>query len=682
MHIPKVYHGFREHWYKSQLALCDLYQSHQYSFIPNLLPEQAIQLSTQEVFGILQKRLGKKLHKALEFEYTINSSVKNQKNGNWLKTTNMVGINVRTIGNFWNVVKYALTIPESQQSVHILPIWEPGVVSSLYGISSWNINPEFFSYELQQVFPHLDTVEKQLKVMVNLLHAMGKVVGMEVIPHTDRYSEIVISNPHHFEWLQREDTEIVDYCEDLYKEVQTTILNFVKMFGSATYQNYPRNLNTFFYELSEADRNSILFGMVTDIEGRTKRRNQLINYLYSHGYESVPATMAPPYRGLVVNTAEDAKTIDEDGRIWRDYKMIEPQPMSRVFGPLTRFKLYSRLANNENWAIDFDTPNVSTWKYVSQKYYEIQEKYNFDFMRGDMSHIQMRSNGVPSNPIPYYDILQFVKNHIQKTKPYFGYFAETFLAPANLMAYGDETDHLEISEANTTLGDLQSLPVNTAAFLQRFRHYLDILTTRTFAPNFTMMTADKDDPRFDKFYLRGNVARFFVGLSLGDMPSYRGLGFECRDIHYQPAPNEHYTKLYVFQIDKGAKATKGPYQWGKNGGLYHQITKLKLYGEKIVPLINGQSTQWLLSPDVTGYKKVIAWTQNPNPQYVFITNLDEGKDLKNLKLPKIKNIKAEQLSFDFSTNPNVQKTTLVFNGINWQVGRLRKGECRVYEIMR
>ncbi|HMP12896.1 MAG TPA: hypothetical protein PKD70_03380 [Saprospiraceae bacterium] len=66
---------------------------------------------------------------------------------------------------------------------------------------------------------------------------------------------------------------------------------------------------------------------------------------------------------------------------------------------------------------------------------------------------------------------------------------------------------------------------------QPFRPYLDTLQTRTVAPAFTMMTGDKDDPRFDHFYLKGNEARFFIGLFLTDMPSYMALGFECRDPH-------------------------------------------------------------------------------------------------------------------------------------------------------
>ena len=140
----------------------------------------------------------------------------------------MVGINVRTIGSFWNIMKYMLTVPASQQSIHILPIWEPGVVASLYGMSSWNINPEFYSAELAASVPNLNTVEKQLKVVMNLLHATGRVVGMDVIPHTDRYSEIVLANPQYFEWLQRKDIEIINHRADLYEEAQAIILQFLK----------------------------------------------------------------------------------------------------------------------------------------------------------------------------------------------------------------------------------------------------------------------------------------------------------------------------------------------------------------------------------------------------------------------------------------------------------------------
>ena len=46
----------------------------------------------------------------------------------------MVGINVRTVGTLFNVIKYALTIPVGEglhNAIHLLPLWEPGVVGSM-----------------------------------------------------------------------------------------------------------------------------------------------------------------------------------------------------------------------------------------------------------------------------------------------------------------------------------------------------------------------------------------------------------------------------------------------------------------------------------------------------------------------------------------------------------------------
>jgi hypothetical protein len=137
------------------------------------------------------------------------------------------------------------------------------------------------------------------------------------------------------------------------------------------------------------------------------------------------------------------------------------------------------------------------------------------------------------------------------------------------------------------------------------------------------MTADKDDPRFDSFYLNGNETRHFIALFLTDMPSYMGLGFECRDPHPTPAPNEHYTKLYVFQVQEGAKSTKGAYVWGKNQALYAQLVRQKMLSETIGAAIKDAPTRWLLAPDPQGERSIIAWTQATNPAYVFMANLNQ-----------------------------------------------------------
>jgi hypothetical protein len=137
------------------------------------------------------------------------------------------------------------------------------------------------------------------------------------------------------------------------------------------------------------------------------------------------------------------------------------------------------------------------------------------------------------------------------------------------------------------------------------------------------MTADKDDPRFDKFYTNGNETRYFIGLFLTDMPSYMALGFECRDLHLSPAPNEHYTKLYVFRDSRGPKATSGPYIWGKNEQLYQRLNRQKSLSEEIFSEIREADTRWLAPPDYTGSVKVIAWTQNSDARYIFAANLDQ-----------------------------------------------------------
>lgn len=588
-----------------------------------ITPESALQTPVGDIIQLLEQAFGSELYPAFDPMADVASPLSGHSDTDFLKTANAVGINVRTIRHFWNIIPYALTLPEAQNAIHILPIWEPGVVSSLYGPSSWNINPEFFSPELVANFPHLDTVEKQLKVVVNVLHLLNKAVGMDVVPHTDRFSEMAVANPQYFEWLQRRDLKIIRHESGLHRDVQVLIFKHLQQQGSAVPGLLPfDSIEDFFETLPESERLKMLFGEKYDYKGRLTRRKAIVRLLYEHGYETVPATMGPPYRGIEVDPRPEAKVVDEEGFVWRDYRITKPQFFSRVFGPLARYKLYESKNDNRDWELDFDRPNKVAWKYVCEHYRSLQAEFGFDFMRGDMSHVQMRPEGVPPKRDEYYDLLGAVKQIVLREKPWFGYFAESFLAPPGEMAYGDECDHLEASFADSTLGDLQSEPVGTEKFVQDFWQYRQWLETRQFAPNFTILTADKDDPRFDKFYLEGNELRYFIALFLSDMPSYMALGFECRDPHPQPAPNEHYSKYYVFQMLNDPKTTRGPYQWGQNGQLYAKLVRQKLLAAEIFPGIKDAKTAWLLPPDRTGVNKVIAWTQAKNPKYLFVANFD------------------------------------------------------------
>ncbi len=694
--IPTVHQQFHDQWQSEKTDLLAAYQEGETSFIPNLLPETAVNLTAAETLSILNSRLGETLGVAFDPQYSnpedlsatlpaaIRSPVVDQPDGSWLKQANMVGLNVRTVQSFWNIVKYALTLPAAQDAIHILPIWEAGVVGSLYGMSSWQLNNEFYSAELAEIKPHLNTTGKQLKAVINILHALGKTVGMDVIPHTDRYSQIVLASPQLFEWLQRQDTLIVNQRADLHEAVQDQIWAFLQKNGSAVAgEELPVSAEIFFNDLDESRRILLLFGTTEDKSGRDGRRNQLIQHLYLYGYEPVPGTMAPPFRGLEVNKHPKAKTVDSNGMVWRDYLITQPQSMSRVFGPLSRYKLYDRLDDNRDWAVDFAAPRQNVWQYVCENYADVQQKYGFDFMRGDMAHVQMRPDGVPSEIDDYYDILAAVKNYIRQEKGarYFGYFAETFIAPRDIMTYGEEFDHLEAADADTTLGDLQSVPVGTPVFVQRLRQYDDLAATRSCTPSFTVMTADKDDPRFDEFYLDGNEARLFMALFLTDMPSYMGLGFEVRDAHYEPAPNEHYSKLYVFQQSEGPQATHGDYVWGRNGHLFHTIMRLRLYLDSMFAQIKGRPCRWLLPPDALGERKEIAWTQgDDHPTHLFVVNLNTKATSGKFGIPLIPNVTTDvPLTLDFSTADSGEEQ-LVYNGRHYQVQQMLPGEGRVYRI--
>ncbi|MEZ0611273.1 hypothetical protein ACAW74_22370 [Fibrella sp. WM1] len=607
-------------WQQQYPTYLNAFQTGQSSYVPNLLPQIAVQFSVYQTLDILQKRLGTDLlRRALDPQQTVPSPRLGQPSGRWLRQSNMVGVNVRTIGSFWNVVNYTLTLPACHDSIHLLPIWEPGVVGSLYGMVSWQINPEFYSVDLARFIPTLDTVDKQLKVVTNLLHALGRTVGMDVIPHTDRFSEMALIHPALFEWVHRDGHRLVDHSENVYRHVEEVIWQFMHQHGTADGSPITYSKSVFFSTqiplLTDEQRHLILFGRPGDYSGRLQRRLDLIKHLTNQGFETLPMTMAPPYRGLHI--VPDDFITDEFGQVWYQYSFNQPQPFSRVFGPLARYKFYHSLNDNRDWQLDFGRPNRAAWEYICRKVRACQQQFNFDFMRGDMAHVQPRPGGVPSEGVPaipdaFYDPLRTIKHYVQQQgTPHFGFFAETFLAPPDTMAYGDEVAHLEAIDADSTLGDLQSMVVGSAVFNEQLATYLELAETQSFAPNFTVMTADKDDPRFDEFYHTGNTFRYFVSLFLPQLPSYVGLGFEVRNLHLERGANEEYTKLYVFRISDESqtdKVTHGPFVWGTNVEQFMNIQLIRSFAETHWSDLSNKPVVWLQKPVVeAGVGISLAW---------------------------------------------------------------------------
>jgi hypothetical protein len=448
------------------------YARRQTSFAVGLIPQSALAMPLWDVLGALTQRYGDAVTAALSDEaidletpltdlpVMVRSPRAGEPDSSWMRRTNMVGINVRTVGDYGGVIKYALTLPAAFDSVQLLPVWEPGVVKSLYGIAGWNLNYEFFSDELYEYAPNLNTIEKQLRATSNILHVMGKSVGMDVIPHTDRFSEPALANPDLFEWMKVIDREIVDHSDGVVRDVEAAIHVWLTERGTANGGAVPDETVDLF-ELGEGSRLGLMFGRPDDLYGRIARRVDLIQYLKWFGLEPVPATMGVPFRGIEVDPEPSHTVVDDYGMEWPDFVITKPEFMSRAFSPLARFKLYERLDDNADWEIDFSRPRPEVWEYVCRHYAATQHIGNFDFMRGDMSHVQMRPDGVPDVVDEYYDILAAVKTHIQRTAnmPWFAYFAETFLPARDVFQFGEELDHLDASLADATLGDLQSTVV-------------------------------------------------------------------------------------------------------------------------------------------------------------------------------------------------------------------------------
>ncbi len=675
------------------------YRSGKSSFLAGARPQDALKLPIDDVIDLLRSRFGDTVDLALSDEAIdlsrptselppgVLSPLHRLGDSSWMQRTNMVGVNIRTVGDYAGVVKYAMTLPRAFDSIHLLPIWEPGVVESLYGIASWNLNTHFFSREWHRVFPRLDTVGKQLRAVSNLLHLMGKAVGMDVIPHTDRFSEAAVGTPSLFEWMRVVDDRIVDQAETLTDVVEDTVYQWLEIRGSASSDlAVPPDSHSLF-ALPEADRLLALFGSPADRTGRIDRRIDLIKHLKHLGLEPVPATMGVPYRGIEVDPG--SVVVDHHGMRWPDYRMQTPTPMSRVFSPLARFKLYGRLDDNANWEIDFSQPREHVWDYVRRHYAETRHVGNFDFMRGDMSHVQMRPGGVPDRVSEHYDILAAVKTHMQAEVPWFGYFAESFLPPRDVFQYGEELDHLEASLADATLGDLQSTEVGSPEFLQRFRRYLDDLNTRSVAPAFCVGTADKDDPRFDVLYEAGIEARFFTAIFVPDMPSYTGLGYEIRDVHTKPVENERYTKLFVFKEegDSNFFPSKARFSdefiWGQNEALFDSLTEMRELAEEILSGIEHAATLWLIPPDATGNRPTAVWTHDieSGDRHVFMVNYNTDSGSGYFGVPGLDSRLKLQVTYSSVGGRERDGEVLASNGFFHRVENLEPGEARVYRVV-
>jgi hypothetical protein len=128
-----------------------------------------------------------------------------------------------------------------------------------------------------------------------------------------------------------------------------------------------------------------------------------------------------------------------------------------------------------------------------------------------------------------------------------------------------------------------------------------------------------------------------------------------------------------------------------NGHLFSAITRLRRYVDEIWAAIRDRPTRWLVPPDATAHNKVIAWTQDDAPEYVFLANTDLGQPAVRFGLPVLQPDLCRDdvtpppvLAADWSTCAAIPPAdrTLPFNGKQYWVTHLAPGEGRVYRVHR
>lgn len=706
------------------------------------LPIPPNQLQDALSFNVLIEHLTQKygapeVQKALNPKNRYPSPLQKAKttSPNWLQHSVIVGINPRAMGKFWNMAQYAATKSTGENAFHLLPVFKNSM-DKLYQPINWDLTTEFFDPELAQKYPQLNTPEAQLKVTINLMHLMGKTVGMDVLRHTDRGGEDVFLHPSFFEWVKIKDNHIIDRRDDLHSEAETVIKNFLKNYGDGrtltdkqenalppthargmnyiaesrfiTGKNYPQS-NTFFSDTDtvnlclDKERAEILFGPENFSRLRRERRVLLMNHLKAHGLFTTPVVDIPPYAPAQLGH------MDKNG--WPVFKINDAfnqkeGAFQSIFGSLTPYKLFHL---NPDGSHDTSRPVKPVWDYLAQRYLAFQRAYGFDFMRGDMAHVEPRfrenHRNPQSNKAQWYDLFGYILHTIQTQgeAPYFAFLPEALMW-AKDWHQNRPLDHIRNMNSTVALGSLQHVPLGEGHnFANDFKIHMDNGQHIGVPMASSIMTADSDDPHHQHLYgsTHKNMVRLFVGLF--HRPTYLGMGFEMKGNNW-PWPSDSQEAMAQQTTHGSMNAARGtPYQWGNNPDAYANYTRLRnlleTYKHNNDTTLEGylqQAKAYVLELDKRD-TPLMVWTLAPKnkphaPDYVCVANTQIFGEPYNYGLDMFtRSADAEKdnlhLEAIFSSHglPHDKLSTVekyrTSQDYYWQrIKHIQPGECRVYRV--
>lgn len=509
--------------------------------IKNLKPTDCLKLTFEQSVDILKNVIGEdSLNKAFNIDDFVKSPVADFGDTSWCKTLKMVGINPRITKTYWGIVKYALSAAES--GIHIMPLFKTGD-GSLYVQNSWELNDEFLDSDLVKL--GYDNADKQLKLIINILHSMGKIVGFDALSHCDNFSKIVLLNPNLFEWvkLNKDKTfqipfDEIDYNK-IYLEVQDVIISTF---------NLPKNT----FELNEKEREKLIFPKNAN---EFKRRMELRAAIRQAGFEPIPVVEHAPSRPILFDKIEK-----KDSENWATFKVNNKSQAAKIFGAITPYKLY--YLDNSGYPRKNDYL-VESWDYFADKINEFQKKYNFDFLRADMAHNQYSHSHNEEKDEVCPELWAYVKQNVQENKPYFATIAESFYSPY----YIDGILDMINKNFDIVLGELNFKNLNKD-YLNKIDDYINPFRENfSFFPCLTTFTNDGDLESHNQFFKsnKQNLIRYFISLFF-NLPSYMGMGFELRDIN--PREFNKFSHYYVKNQEK-------EYEFGCNIVFLNDLNRIR-----------------------------------------------------------------------------------------------------------
>lgn len=605
-----------------------------------ITPKDCSNMTFEQSFQMLKKVLGEKvLEKAMDISYVYPSPIIKKTDTSWCKSIKIIGVNPRLTKTFWGIVKYAMTFPE--EGIHIMPLWTTGDKGSLYVQTSWRVNHEFLDSDLLNL--GYDTPEKQLKLVVNMLHAMGKIVGFDAMPHVDNFSEITLLNPKYFEWIKLNKAKTqqlyppdIDY-NLLYRDVENIIIETLKA---------PDNL----YSLSETDRDSFIFPTSCD---RTERRIFLMKKIRAKGYEPIPVTEHAPMKPVVFKRMQKS-----NGGSWAVFDVENKSGGAKIIGCISPYKWYK--TDNQGLPVENEIEQ-ETWDYFSEKICSFQREFNFDFMRADMAHNQISHahSSLIKQENNEQEFWAYVKDRIRQEKPYFSTFAEAFYGTYYINGYSDMIN----KKADIVLGNMNFKYLNKD-YINNLDDFLNPFRKNfPFYPCVCVFSNDGDLKEHSKYFQtqEANEARYFISLFI-DLPSYMGIGYETKTL--KPVKKNEFSGDYV-------KNQKLSYLWGDNLKLFEKITQMRMiYAQckRVIETIDSKLLQ-------TDNSNSIAWQYD---NLIFLCNLNTRKNNVKIKLDTNKFKHAELIYStsdydDITQKEQIEKETLFIDNIYI-------GECAVYEL--